>query len=88
MKKEAILQIINVLEVWSTEDLEETTDHWGECIIEVLEEEGIEVPEGMFNERFSDKVIELSKKLENSELTFEQGVDVAVKILTDYRNFN
>jgi len=88
MEKNIVLEIGNVLEVWTVKDLLETTDHLGEIVIEILEREGLEIPEGCFNSRFNSKVIGVGRDLESSKITLEEGVSSIVKIILDSKNYN
>ena len=88
MEKNIVLEIGNVLEVWTVKDLLETTDHLGEIVIEILEREGMEIPEGYFNSRFNSKVIGLGRDLESSKITLEEGVGRIVKVVLDSKNYN
>jgi hypothetical protein len=85
--EDSIKQIEDQLTIWTVADLEETTDHLGEIVIEVLEEEGVEVPSGYFNEDFNTKVIELAKDLESKKVSLEETIDSIVSILIDPNNY-
>jgi len=85
--EDSIEQIEDLLTIWTVADLEETTDHLGEIVIEVLEEEGVEVPNGYFNKDFNTKVIELAKDLESTKVSLEEAVVSLVSILIDSNNY-
>jgi hypothetical protein len=85
--EDSIKQIEDQLTIWTVADLEETTDHLGEIVIEVLEEEGVEVPSGYFTEDFSTKVIELARDLESKKVSLEEAVSSIVAILIDRNSY-
>jgi hypothetical protein len=85
--EDSIEQIEDLLTIWTVADLEETTDHLGEIVIEVLEEEGVDVPNGYFNKDFSTKVIELARDLESTKVSLEEAVVSLVSILIDSNNY-
>lgn len=85
---ESINSILDQLEIWTLEELEDTTDHIGEIVIETLEEEGVEIPEGMFNDTFHNSIIDLKKRLDEGEITPLEGVEGIVAILTNPKSYS
>ena len=85
--EDSIKQIEDQLTIWTVADLEETTDHLGEIVIEVLEEEGLEIPSGYFNRDFSTKVVKLAKDLESKKVSLAEAVSSIVAILIDPTNY-
>jgi len=86
--------IKNVIEVWPLEDVEEGADVFGECLIEEYLEGTIpdnkegRIPEGMFNGKMFESLVELSRGYKEGDLTIEQAVDKAIEVITDPENYS
>lgn len=80
-------EIANVIESWIPKDVRQTSDHMGEGITQALEEEGIELPEGMFNNNMHNALLALSREFHSGQLEIEAAVEKAIAIATNPKNY-
>lgn len=84
---EAKIEIANVIESWMPKDVRQTSDHMGEGIIQALEDEGIELPEGMFNNNMHSALLALSEEFHSGQLEIRAAVEKAVAIAMNPANY-
>ena len=87
LSPEAKSEIANAIEIWIPEDVEQTSDHMGESIVQALEIDGIEVPEGMFNNNIHNALLTLSREFHSGQLELEAAIQKAVTIAMNPQNY-
>jgi hypothetical protein len=80
-------EIANGIQVWVPKDVKATSDHLGETITQALEEEGIELPEGMFNNNMHNALLALSIEFHSGQLPIEAAVQKAISIAMNPANY-
>jgi hypothetical protein len=86
--------IEELIKTWPLKAVEAAPDVFGESLIEEYLEGNIpgnkagKIPEGQFNSKMEEALIELSKGYHTGTLTIEQAVDKAIQIVTDPSNYN
>ena len=80
-------EIEGAIENWVPADVAVTSDHMGEGITQALESDGIELPEGMFNNNMHNALLGLSAEFHNGQLDLESAVQKAVAIAMNPQNY-
>jgi len=80
-------KILSCLETEISGDPETTVDHMGEVLVQTLEEAGIEVPQGMFNQEMDEMLTKLNQDFHNGQIEGEQAIQKAVDIVTNPDNY-
>lgn len=80
-------EIRRTIEISIPEDIEQTSDHMGEGITQALENDGIELPGGMFNNNMHNALLTLSTEFHSGQLPMEAAVQKAISIAMNPANY-
>ena len=87
LSDEAWKEIAGAIKAWTPEDLGITTDHLLDILVQSLEMDGIQIPEGGFKSKVDDEIIKISTELHSGQLTIGDAVKKAVAIARNPENY-
>lgn len=81
-------KIIKQIEVWTPEMLDQTSDHFIETILDLLEEQEFDIPDGKIGNKLDKEVMKLSKKYHTQKSNKDKIILEVVNVFLNPKNYS